>query len=140
MHSEWNELDHISVELKTSLNLPNLRPFLRAKHLLTESELEQVDISPANPRDKAIDKFVSILKTKGPNHAEVFLEVLKESLEQEDSHLGHVYLSERLEAAIEEKFNMESLRKAVDHISIQGIIIHLLLLKVAKQGVCECAL
>ena len=123
MHSEWNELDHISVELKTSLNLPNLRPYLRAKHLLTESELEQVDISPANPRDKAIDKFVSILKTKGPKHANLFLAVLKESLEQEDSHLGHEHLIERLEAAIEKKFNIESLRKAVEHIPISGIVL-----------------
>jgi hypothetical protein len=122
MHIEWSELDHISVELKASLNIPNLRPFLRAKHLLTESELEQVDISPVNPRDKAIDKFVSILKTKGPNHAEVFLEVLKESLEQEDSHLGHVHLSERLGAAIQEKIDMELQTEAVGPIPVPAQI------------------
>lgn len=111
---EWSELDRISVDLKSSLNLPNLRPFLRAKHLLTESELQQVEISPVNPRGQAIDKFVSFLKTKGPNHAEIFLEVLKMSLKGDDIHLGHESLCEKLEAAMEEK-NMESLEQAVKH-------------------------
>ena len=117
---EWSELDDISIELKASLNIPNLRPFLRAKHLLTEAELEQVEYSPANPRDQAIDKLVSILKTKGPHHAEVFLEVLKLSLQQDDSHLGHVHLRERLEEAIRERKEMDALVQAVGHIPVPG--------------------
>lgn len=112
---EWSELDRISLDLKSSLNIPNLRPFLREKHLLTEAELEQVEISPINPRGQAIDKLVSFLKTKGPNHAEIFLEVLKMSLKGDDFHLGHESLCERLEAVMEEKKNMETLRQAVKH-------------------------
>ena len=54
----WSELDDISLELKQCLNIPNLRPFLRNRHLLTEEELEKVEISAANPRDQAIDKLV----------------------------------------------------------------------------------
>ena len=46
---------------------------------------------------------MSILKTKGPNHSRVFLEILRLSLEQEDSHMGHRHLSERLEQAILER-------------------------------------
>lgn len=116
--SEWSELDDISVELRSNLNVPNLRPFLRARHILTEAELEQVEISAANPTGQAIDKLVSILKTKGPNHSVEFLEVLKLSLKEEDSHLGHVFLCEKLDAAIKEKKcrDMESLRQAVRHI------------------------
>lgn len=55
---EWSELDDISVELKQYLNIPNLRPYLRHKHVLTEAELEKVQISSANPRDQAIDTWV----------------------------------------------------------------------------------
>ena len=120
---EWSELDDISLELKASLNIPNLRPFLRAKHLLTEAELEQVEYSPANPRDQAIDKLVSILKTKGPHHAEVFLEVLKLSLQQDDSHLGHVHLSKRLEEVVRERkdeLEMDALVQAEGHIPVLG--------------------
>ena len=47
-----------------------------------------------------LHRFVSILKTKCPNHAEVFLEVLQLSLEQEDYHLGHEFLSKKLETVI----------------------------------------
>lgn len=129
---EWSELDSISVDLITTLNIPNLRPFLRAKHLLTETELEQVEISPVNPRRQAIDKFISFLKTKGPDHAEIFLEVLKMSLEEDDIHLGHKYLCEKLEAAIEEK----SLRQAVQRMPVPGNLVPCRTPSV--QCVCVC--
>lgn len=124
-HSEWSALDEISVDLRNSLNLPNIRAFLRAKHLLTEAELQQVEISPVNPREQAIDKFVSFLKTKGPHHADIFLEVLKMSLKEEDIHLGHESLAEKLEAVIKEKKNrdVESLRQDVEHILVPGNLV-----------------
>ena len=120
---EWSELDNISLELKDSVNIPNLRPFFRAEHFLTESELEQVEISAINPRHQAIDKLISILKTKGPDHAEQFLKILRMSMEDEDSHKGHEYVCERLEAAIRERkgsMNMQYLKQAVNGIHIPG--------------------
>lgn len=118
--AEWSELDDISLDLKESLSIPNLRPLLRAKHLLTEAELEQVEISAANPREHAIDKFVSILKTKGPKHSEVFLEVLRLSLQQNDYHLGHEHLCERLADVIRERKGrdeeVDALVRAVNYI------------------------
>ena len=46
---------------------------------------------------------MSILKSKGPDHAEVFLEVLQLSLEQSDYHLGHKFLSQKLESVVVER-------------------------------------
>jgi hypothetical protein len=133
LSGEWSALDDISLELRSYLNIPNLRPLLRAKHVLTGDELEQLEISASNPRARAIDRLVSILKTKCPNHAEVFLEVLQLSLEQADYHRGHEYLAERLEAAISERkavarerkiselsFDEEALRQQIRDLEIPG--------------------
>jgi hypothetical protein len=119
---DWSALDDIAPDLRKYLNITNLRPFLRAHHLLTEDEFEQVEISPANPTSQAIDKFVCILKTKCPNHAEMFLEMLQLSLREDDYHLGHKYLSSKLEDAILERKRVRSLeeRQATKNIPIPG--------------------
>ena len=58
---DWSALDDIAPDLRKYLNITNLRPFLRAHHLLTEDEFEQVEISPANPTSQAIDKYAMLL-------------------------------------------------------------------------------
>jgi hypothetical protein len=57
---DWSALDDIAPDLRKYLNITNLRPFLRAHHLLTEDEFEQVEISPANPTSQAIDKYAML--------------------------------------------------------------------------------
>ena len=68
-------------------------------------------------------RFVSILKTKGPEHSKVFLKVLRLSLKDEDSHMGHVYLCEKLEKLILERQtvtddDVSQLREVVGQIPI----------------------
>jgi hypothetical protein len=65
-------------------------------------------------------RFVCILKTKCPNHAEMFLEMLQLSLREDDYHLGHKYLSSKLEDAILERKRVRSLeeRQATKNIPI----------------------
>lgn len=53
---DWSVLDDIAPDLRKYLNIPNIRPILRAQHLLTADEFEQVEISSANPTSQAIDK------------------------------------------------------------------------------------
>ena len=52
---------------------------------------------------------MSILKTKSPDHAEMLLDVLETSLQEDDYHLGHKYLSSKLQAAISERKRAEKL-------------------------------
>ena len=52
------------------------------------------------------------MKTKCPDHAEMLLEVLKLSLQEEDYHFGHKYLSTRLEDAIRERKSSARDRKS----------------------------
>ena len=56
MDPNWSALDDIAPDLRKYLNIGNLRPILRAQHLLTDDEFEQVEISPANPTSQAIEK------------------------------------------------------------------------------------
>ena len=67
-------------------------------------------------------RFVCILKTKCPNHAEKLLEILQLSLREDDYHLGHKYLSSKLEDAILERKRVRSLeeRQATKNIPIPG--------------------
>lgn len=60
------------------------------------------------------NRFVSIMKTKCPDHAEMLLEVLKLSLQEEDYHFGHIYLSTRLEDAIRERKSFARDRKSCE--------------------------
>ena len=56
--TDWSALDDIAPDLRKYLSIPNLRPLLRARHLLTGDELEQVEISSANPTTQAIDRYL----------------------------------------------------------------------------------
>lgn len=114
---QFSPLDDIMLDLTKYINIPNLRPLLRSKHLLTECELEQLEIGAHNPTDRAVDQLVSFMKRKGPDHAEKFLELLEQSLREPDPHMGHEYLRQRLEQAIRERNpEVESLRRAMEQL------------------------
>ena len=102
-----------------------------------------MQISPANPREQAIDRFVSILKTKGPRHPERFLQVLKLSLQQDDYHLGHEHLSERLAEVICERkrgneFEVEALVQGVSRSNF-FVIAQILLYCLMYEQFCTCS-
>ena len=102
-----------------------------------------MQISPANPREQAIDRFVSILKTKGPRHPERFLQVLKLSLQQDDYHLGHEHLSERLAEVICERkrgneFEVEALVQGVSRSNF-FVIAQILLYCLMYEQMCTCS-
>ena len=105
-----------------------------------------MQISPANPREQAIDRFVSILKTKGPRHSEFFLEVLKLSLQQDDYHLGHEHLSEKLAEVICERkrgneFEVEALVQGVSRSFPSNflVIAQILLYCLMYEQMCTCS-
>lgn len=111
----WSVLDDISPELKKYLNIRNLTPLFRSKRLLTESELERIEISAHNPTSQAVERLIAILKRKEPT-PEKFLEVLRLSLEDDDFHLGHQYLYEQLKDAMAR----EEEQKSASYISLTG--------------------
>ena len=116
-------LDDIIMDLKLYINIPNLRPLFRCTHLLTDSELEQLEISANNPTDQAVDRLVTFVRRKGPDHAEKFLELLQKSLQEPGPHMGHDYLCQRLEKVIRErKQEVESQRRAMEQPQPPGMI------------------
>lgn len=96
-------LDDIIMDLKLYINIPNLRPLFRCTHLLTDSELEQLEISANNPTDQAVDRLVTFVRRKGPDHADKFLELLQKSLREPGPHIGHKCLCQRLEEVIRKR-------------------------------------
>ena len=125
MAQQCSPLDDIVFDLHDYINIPNLRPFFRASRLLTEPELEQLVISANNPTEQVVDRLISFLRRKGPDHAERFLVILQESMESTDSHLGHQHLCNRLQNAIEKKkLEMEeNLRLALQR-QLPGIFVY----------------
>ena len=116
-------LDHIVLDLRKYINIPDLRPLFRCTHLLTDSELEQLEISANNPTDQAVDRLVTFVRRKGPDHAKKFLELLQKSLREPGPHIGHGYLCKRLEEVIQKrKQEVESQRRAAEQPQPPGMI------------------
>ena len=89
-------LDNIVLDLIECLNIPNIRPYLRQARLLTDDELERLEITPANTTKDVVEALVTFLKRKGPGHERSFLLVLKESMKG-DAHQGHAHIIKLLE-------------------------------------------
>lgn len=89
-------LDNIILDLIECLNIPNIRPYLRQARLLTDDELERLEVTPANTTKDVVEALATFLKRKGPGHERSFLLVLEESMKR-DAHQGHAHIIELLE-------------------------------------------
>ena len=96
MAASSSALDSVYVDMMRYLNVPNLRPYLRQQHMLTEDEFEMLNITPGNTTQQAVENLIKILKRKGPSHEHQFLAVLKLSMEK-DPHQGHASIIQALE-------------------------------------------
>lgn len=108
-------LNDFGQELKTTLNIPCLLPGLVKRKLLTDAEIAQLR-HPNKPDLEKNDEFMNILKTKGSKAFGKFLEALKE----EDQHLGHEDLYEKLSNA--DKAYQLKIRNAMSSNSSQSSV------------------
>ena len=95
-------LNEFGQDLKTTLNLSYLLDGLVKRKLLTDKEGAQLRLPSKSSLEKN-DEFLNILKTKGSRAFAKFLEALQE----EDQHLGHEDLYDKLSNA-DKKSTMSS--------------------------------
>ena len=100
-------LDNIILELIQCLNIPNIRPYLRQARLLTDDELERLEVTPANTTKDVVEVLATFLKRKGPGHERSFLLVLKESMKG-DAHQGHAHIIDLLEKQLANAYATEN--------------------------------
>ena len=94
--SSGSVLDRILPDLIQYLSIPNIRPHLKQAELLTDDEYQRLEITPNNTTQDAVEKLVKFLKSKGPEHEQLFLQALRHSVEN-DCHLGHRHVISLLE-------------------------------------------
>lgn len=97
-------LDEFAPDLKSSLNLPCLLPHLMQRKLLTASEERRLKSGQAKTDRDINSEFIDYLKTKGSRAFPLFLESLKD----EDEHLGHADLWERMSQRAESARTLEA--------------------------------
>ena len=99
MATQASTLDGLLPDMVRYLNISNLTPHLKKAQLLTDDELERLEVNSSNTTRDAALKMLKFLKRKGPGIESAFLEVLKTSM-QFDAHLGHATIIEALERSL----------------------------------------
>lgn len=94
-------LDKVYLPLIRYLNVNSVKPYLKQKQLLTDDELERLDLACSQSSQSGAETLVKMLKRKGPCHEGHFLSALKDSMEF-DPHQGHHGIISALEAVVEE--------------------------------------
>lgn len=94
-------LNKVYLPLIRYLNVSCVKPYLKQRQLLTDDELERLDLACSQSSQNGAETLIKILKRKGPSHEKSFLSVLKESMEF-DPHQGHLGIISALEAVVEE--------------------------------------
>ena len=86
-------LQNMQREIVITVDLTYLLPILGRKRLVTETQFKQLsgDSRQWNPEERN-EKLITIIMGKGVNAFDLFVEALKE----EEEHLGHGSLAERL--------------------------------------------
>ena len=86
-------LQNMQREIVITVDLTYLLPILRRKHLVTEIQFKQLsgDSRQWSPEERN-ENLIRIIMGKGVNALDLFIEALKE----EQEHLGHGSLAERL--------------------------------------------
>ena len=100
-------LDKVYLPLIRYLNVNSVKPYLKQKQLLTDDELERLDLACNQSSQNAAETLIKILKRKGPNHEGHFLSALKESM-LVDPHQGHLDIISALEEVVEEGMSLLS--------------------------------
>ena len=102
---KWHEhiLNELGQELKSTLDLSYLLPGLVKRKLLTDGDVAKLR-HPSKSSLEKNEEFLNILKTKGSKAFPKFLEALQE----EDQHLGHEDLFEKLSNADKKMINTMS--------------------------------
>ena len=101
-------LDKIHLDLIHYLNFASIRPYLKRSQLLTDEELEKLDVESRTQTTRStIETFIRFLKRKGPCHGSQFLSILKDSMNH-DHHEGHVTIISALEEALTHQQSMET--------------------------------
>ena len=93
-------LNELGKELKSTLDLSYLLPGLVKRKLLTDGDVAKLS-HPSKSSLEKNEEFLNILKTKGSKAFPKFLEALQE----EDQHLGHEDLFEKLSNADKKMIN-----------------------------------
>lgn len=106
-------LNEFGQELKSTLNLSYLTPGLVKRKLLTDGEVANLRHPNKSTLEKN-DEFLNILKTKGSKAFTKFLEALQE----EDQHLGHEDLYEKLLSADKKMNNTMSSNSSQSSVEI----------------------
>ena len=88
-------IQSLRVSLYQYLDVPNIRPYLLANHLLTIEESQELTLlEKTNTKQKQAERALDIVERKGPRSEELFFLSLRQSTECDDVHvhLGHIDL------------------------------------------------
>lgn len=77
--------------------MQQIKPYLKATHMLTDDEYEQLCIGPDHPTGEVCGRLIMLLKRKGPNCASMLLAALQHSVAGPNVHFGHFQIISSLE-------------------------------------------
>lgn len=86
-----NVLRKFRTQLVQYLSYDEIKHHLFSLKLLTHNEYQRLDMLQKNATDcELVEKVLELVMRKGPNHETVFIQALRQSLEQSSSiHLGN---------------------------------------------------
>ena len=88
-------IQSLRVSLHQYLDVPNIRPYLLANHLLTIEESQELTLLEKTlTKQKQAERTLDIVERKGPRSEDLFFLSLRQSTECDDVHvhLGHTDL------------------------------------------------
>ena len=88
-------IQSLRVSLHQYLDVPNIRPYLLANHLLTIEEGQELTLLEKTlTKQKQAERTLDIVERKGPRSEDLFFLSLRQSTECDDVHvhLGHTDL------------------------------------------------
>ena len=101
MSAEEKILDKLLPDFQEVLNLRELSPYMRRAHLLTDREIEELNVDLEGQEFEAVRKLVNILKGKGASCARELANVLQQCVTEGRGGYRLVQLIGRLEMELE---------------------------------------